>query len=122
MYAPDQAPYLESDGAVVDIDNPDLGKFPDYERARVTYEFALEPGEMVYVPHGWYHTARSASDSVSLTWNFVHRAGISTFRTWLDKGRSKIDNDIIRFFFAPALGSEVTTAAIVFLLAEHFSG
>jgi hypothetical protein len=120
MYAPDQAPYLESNGSVVDTDNPDLGKFPHYARAQASYEFVLEAGDVVYVPHGWYHTARSDSDSISLTWNFVHRAGLGPFRDWLAKARSKLDDDVIRFFFAPALGTEATSAAVVFLLAEHF--
>lgn len=120
MYAPDQARYLESDEKVVDLQNPDSALFPEYPLARPAYEFSLEPGEVVYVPHGWYHTAYSTTDSISLTWNFVHGSGARAFTDWLAKPRSAIDEDVIRFFFAPALGAEVSDAAVARLVAKHF--
>ena len=121
MYAPDQRPYLESSAGVIDLDNPDRAAFPDFDRAQPAYEFALQPGDAVYVPHGWYHTAHSETDSISLTWNFVHRTGVQAFAKWLEKPHSKIDDDILRFFFPPALGAGVTNAALALLVVAHFA-
>lgn len=120
MYGPEQGPYLRSEAGVVDLDHPDPGKFPDFDQARATCEFVLEPGDTLYVPHGWYHTARSDTDSISLTWNFVHRTGVDAFVAWLGTPRSKIDDDIIRFFFSSALNAEVTNEALERLVAVHF--
>jgi len=42
-----------------------------------TYEDELTAGGIVFIPGGWWHQVDTATDSVSLTWNFVHncRAG-----------------------------------------------
>ncbi|HYY12257.1 MAG TPA: cupin-like domain-containing protein, partial [Kineosporiaceae bacterium] len=37
-----------------------------------TYEDDLEGGAIVFIPGGWWHQVDTVSDSVSLTWNFVH--------------------------------------------------
>ena len=36
------------------------------------YEGLLSPGEVLFVPDGWWHHVTTLSDSVSLTWNFLH--------------------------------------------------
>lgn len=120
MYSPDQAPLLQSEDQVVDLDNPDLSRFPRASEARPTCEFVLEPGDTVYVPHGWYHVAYTDTDSISLTWNFVHRTGADAFLEWLERPRSKIDDEILRFFFSPALGPVVSTERLKELVAAHF--
>jgi hypothetical protein len=38
----------------VDLDSPDLARFPALEKAR-GYEVVLEPGETLYMPCGWWH-------------------------------------------------------------------
>src|SRR5581483_9441523 len=72
MYEPSQGPYLTKDGKSVDVEAPDLTVFPDYPKARIAYRDTLRVGEIVLVPAGWYHHFNSVSDSISLTWNFVH--------------------------------------------------
>jgi hypothetical protein len=120
MYAPDQAPLLQSGNDVVDIDNPDLARFPRATQVRPTYEFVLEAGESVYVPHGWFHTVHSDTDAISLTWNFVHRIGVAAFSQWLEQPRSKIDDEILSFFFSPAVGQQVTSESLQRLVSVHF--
>jgi ribosomal protein L16 Arg81 hydroxylase len=120
MYGPDQKQYLQSDHGVVDLDWPNRQQFPDFDKACATFEFTLEPGEILYVPNGWYHAARSDTDSISLTWNFVHRAGVEAFRRWLTKPQSVIDTEILRFFFGGALDGTFSIAALQSLVSEEF--
>jgi hypothetical protein len=121
MYSPEQAPLLQSGDQVVDLDKPDAERFPRAAQARPTFEFMLEPGETIYVPHGWYHAVHSDSDCISLRWNFVHSTGADAFAKWLEQPRSKIDDDVLRFFFQPALEAEVTTERLKRLVVSQFS-
>lgn len=121
MYSPDQAPLLTTGSATVDIDAPDLAKFPDYPRARPTYEFTIAPGDTVYVPFGWHHQATTLTDSISMTWNFVHGANVTALREWIARPTSEIDRDVLAFFYAPHLeGRAADLAAIDELLRTRF--
>ena len=55
----------------VDLENPDYTKFPLFKEVQVT-EAVLEPGEILFVPAGWWHQVKGLdiSLSVSMT-NFV---------------------------------------------------
>jgi len=85
-YAPDQAPYLYvspgryNQSLIPDLENPDYGKFPLFARA-CGMRFLLEPGEIVFIPAGWWHTARILSPSISVS---VNRANASN---WSDMTR-----------------------------------
>jgi hypothetical protein len=50
------------------------------------------------MPQGWFHSVRSVADSISFTWNFVHRLKRHALRAWLDAGVSQIDREIVRYF------------------------
>jgi len=49
----------------VDAEHPDLGRFPRFQQVS-RMEFVLEPGEVVFIPTGWWHHVRSLEPSVSL--------------------------------------------------------
>ena len=85
IYCPDQKPYLTQGRKAVDLEEPDLEAFPDFPKAKPTYEDELHPGECVFFPHGWFHHVGTESDSISLTWNFVH---MSTWHAMFDYLRS----------------------------------
>jgi hypothetical protein len=72
----------------------------------------------VLVPHGWYHAVKALTDSISLTWNFVHRSTSAALLAWLKQPMSDIDQSVLRFFFGPAVDGDVTPAAIEALLAR----
>jgi hypothetical protein len=100
MYAPDQAEYLRNELGVVDVTRPDERTFPEFKRAQLTAKCCLSPGEVIYVPHGWYHQVECASDSISITWNFVHKATASSLLEWLTQGViSESDESVLRFFY-----------------------
>jgi cupin-like protein len=108
LYSPDQASYLQNEFGVVDVTRPDRSKFPAFDRAQLTATSALKPGEVIYVPHGWFHQVECESDSVSLTWNFVHRETVESFLHWLRRDRiSELDLSMLRFFYALPCSDEV---------------
>jgi len=55
---------------VVDLDDVDLARFPKAgARLAERREFILEPGQMLYLPLGWWHQAESLAD-VNINVNF----------------------------------------------------
>jgi hypothetical protein len=79
-FAPDQAPYLylkpgRRNQSLVDIENPDYEKFPLFAKA-APMRFLLQPGEIIFIPAGWWHTAKMLSPSISVS---VNRANASNW-------------------------------------------
>jgi [protein]-arginine 3-hydroxylase / protease len=54
----------------VKADAPDLKRFPRFARARVT-ELIVEPGEVLWVPAGWWHYVESLDVSISFNFFWV---------------------------------------------------
>lgn len=58
--------HLLENTSQVDVENPDLEKFPSF--AKATYsECVLHPGEMLYIPPKYWHFVRSLSPSLSVS-------------------------------------------------------
>ncbi len=80
-YAPDQAPYLYvrpdryNQSVIADIENPDHEKYPLFVRAQ-QMRFYLDPGEILFIPAGWWHTAKILSPSITVS---VNRANASNW-------------------------------------------
>ncbi len=58
----------------------------------------LYPGEILFIPHSWPHEVYSLSDSVSLTWNFVHFSTLKSFIKYLANSPPDEELEIIKFF------------------------
>lgn len=61
--------------AISDLEDPalDLLRHPRLAGLRL-YDVVLEPGEMLFVPFGWWHQVRSLDFSVTITFtNFRYR-------------------------------------------------
>uniref|UniRef100_A0A1A7YEP0 tRNA-yW synthesizing protein 5 n=1 Tax=Iconisemion striatum TaxID=60296 RepID=A0A1A7YEP0_9TELE len=57
LYSPQDALHLYLSGdksEVLDIDAPDLKRFPEFAKAR-RYECFLEPGDLLFIPALWFH-------------------------------------------------------------------
>jgi len=68
LYSPEDLPflYLEGDKSrVVEIDNPDLSEFPEFERA-TPWECIMEPGDILFIPALWFHNMTSLNFSVAV--------------------------------------------------------
>ena len=50
----------------VDLDNVDYDQFPNFSKVR-HHEFVLNPGEMIFIPRGWWHHVRSLDKSISVS-------------------------------------------------------
>ena len=64
---------------IPDLENVDLSRFPLYAQAEGE-RFELHPGETLFVPAGWWHTARILSTSITVSINGVSAANWSDFR------------------------------------------
>jgi len=119
LYEPSQAEYLAKQGRFVDIAAPDIQAFPDFEKARPAVRDTLHPGEMVLVPAGWYHHFDSVSDSISLTWNFVHVCRLREFLMYLAAGPPETELKQLAYAYFEAPGRHpVDDASFVEMLGK----
>jgi Cupin-like domain len=124
LYDPTQAEYLTTGGRSVDVEAPDLQMFPDFPRARESGRDTLHPGEILLVPAGWHHHFTSASDSISLTWNFVHLCRSGDFLSYLAMGppETELKQLAYAYFESPGrrpLDSGAVLTAVNAALARH---
>jgi hypothetical protein len=77
LISPDDSPYLYPDTkkeyknlSNVDPENPDHVKYPLFKKATLM-SCILEPGDVLYMPPGWWHQVRSLNPSISVNfwWN-----------------------------------------------------
>jgi hypothetical protein len=87
MYPPETGALLtDGEGGTVDLDDPDDARFPRWREAVPVLDEVLSPGDAIFIPQGWYHTAVALQDSVSLTWNFTHRVHQERFEAYVRSG------------------------------------
>ena len=86
VFAPDQARFLyprtgieSNKSSIPDIDKVDLSRFPRYAQAK-GMRFELHPGETLFVPAGWWHTARILSTSITVSINGAGAGNWADFR------------------------------------------
>ena len=83
--APDQGRFLyPQEGAasnksgINDVLQPDLERFPLFAQAR-GIRFTLSPGETLFVPAGWWHTARILTTSITVSINGANTSNWKSF-------------------------------------------
>ena len=57
--------------SVVDIDNPDLEKHPEFKDAKIL-EIELNPGEMLFIPKLWWHHVTTTEPAIAINFWFQH--------------------------------------------------
>lgn len=62
--------------------NPDLEKFPLFASA-TPYRSVLRPGETIFIPAGWWHSARVVSMSISVGCNMMDASNWKGFVNWV---------------------------------------
>ncbi len=119
MYDPYQGSHLTKHARSVDVEAPDLNLFPDFPKARIAYRDTLRPGEIVLVPAGWYHHFNSVSDSISLTWNFVHASRRKEFISYLAAGPADGEKKQLKYAYFEAPGhGEIEDAGLAGFIAK----
>jgi hypothetical protein len=98
MYSPDQADCLMDRTDFVDIHKPDLARFPRLKEAHVNYRDVIQPGEVLFIPSGWFHDVVSVSNSISVTWNFIHEVHTDRFLSYVKANPNDGEMDVLRFF------------------------
>ncbi len=72
---------------IEDLAHPDLDQFPLFRRA-TPYITVLQPGETIYIPSKWWHSARVVSMSISVCTNMLDSSNWSGFVDWLCRPRT----------------------------------
>jgi histone arginine demethylase JMJD6 len=86
-FAPDQTPYMYGRAGpeqaniseINDMENWDINRFALFGKAKGV-RFTLHPGETLFMPAGWWHTARILSPSITISINGVNAANWSDFQ------------------------------------------
>lgn len=80
LFAPDQTPFLYARGnqSQIDLEHPDLQKFPLFAKA-TPIELELQPGEILFVPAGWWHTAKILTPSITVSASRVNASNWREF-------------------------------------------
>lgn len=84
LVAPYQLPGLYNDRhcfSAVDLDKPDFDKFPLFREVSVL-DVEIAPGDLLFLPVGWWHYVRSLETSITMTFtNFVFDNDFYSFYT-----------------------------------------
>ncbi|HUY12932.1 MAG TPA: cupin-like domain-containing protein [Terriglobia bacterium] len=88
ILAPDQGRFLyPSDyhtSSIRDPENVDLGTFPLFAQA-TPIRFKLQPGEILFVPAGWWHTQKMLTPSITISVSRVNSSNWKEFSRELRK-------------------------------------
>jgi hypothetical protein len=116
MYAPSDGQYLypspkrANHSLVDDPRKQDRQRFPLLAKA-TQFRGILRPGDMVFVPRGWWHTARALSPSISVGMNIMDR---TNWRGFVDdispRGGLKRPRALVRRAYLEGVG--LTLAAM----------
>ena len=101
----DQACMYPQEGAawnlspIRDVENPDLSQYPLFAKARCS-TLVLEPGEMLFCPARWWHTARMLSPSITLSTNTLNATNWPLFCNDMTRRASGIGRMAKRAYLA----------------------
>jgi Cupin-like domain len=90
LFDPEQTEFLypkladSNQSDVQNVTDPDLKRFPLFSKAK-RYEFTLCPGELLFIPAGWWHTTRIECPSISIAINSANASNWSGLRSELAK-------------------------------------
>lgn len=98
LYHPDKEKSVMNGDEFVDVMNVDHAKFPNFANIEPDYVDTLKPGEIILFPSGWFHDVTCVSDSISITWNFVHSKELPKLYNFIENNPEDSQLEILRFF------------------------
>jgi hypothetical protein len=69
---------IGSNVSEIDVENPDFNRYPLFSHA-AGLRFQLYAGETLFVPAGWWHTARILTPSITISINGVNASNCKAF-------------------------------------------
>lgn len=90
LFSPEDTPFIYARADATNVSKvenphcPDLNRFPLMAKA-TPYRAVIEPGQMVFIPARWWHTARPLTPSVSVCTNILDQSNWSGFVEELSK-------------------------------------
>ena len=123
LYAPDQAqflyvnPELPWQSAIRNHHNPDFSRFPLFRKARAR-TVVLRPGQTLFLPCGWWHTARSLTLTISVAFDQLAPDNWGDFRADVVAESRRTGRSAAAFLNGAWLG----TVGPLLALAEWFGG
>lgn len=116
LYHPDrQGELMQQD------DQTSFGGFRDLRESNLDtlevepdFHGILEPGDMIYIPHGWLHDVIAIEDSISVTWNFIHQQSDSALKSYLSEApETDSEYEVLQYFFSEAGFKDLSPAALL---------
>jgi hypothetical protein len=80
-----------------------LGTDPDHTALAgiaPAYDDMLSAGEILFIPAGWWHQVDTLTDSVSVTWNFVHACVAEFLRAHIGRHPDDPELKVAAYFLA----------------------
>lgn len=105
LYAPDQTEFLyptanfRNISSIDDLDHPNLDQYPLFPRA-LRHDLILDPGETIFIPGGWWHTAKILDLSITVSVNIANFSNWSQFSRDYSEGASKLGKLKLRTYLA----------------------
>lgn len=78
LFSPEDSEFLY--GGKVDPEQPDVERFPLFERA-TAYECVIEPGDVLFIPPDWWHHVRGLEKSITMSNNFFNETNFAEHMT-----------------------------------------
>jgi hypothetical protein len=78
LFSPEDTPMLYEGRA--NPDSPEFEKFPLFRNA-TAYQCTLAPGELLFIPRGWWHHVVGLEKSITVNYNFFNRVNFSEYLT-----------------------------------------
>jgi hypothetical protein len=62
------------------------------------FDDALRPGEVLFIPAGWWHEVDTVTDSVSVTWNFLYKTAADALCAHVKRYPDDPELDVVTYF------------------------
>lgn len=119
LYAPDQKEFVTNKNG--EFINPKNKKqHENFSKAEYTYKTVLSPKEIIFIPAGWFHDVTSITDSISITWNFVHSSESKNFYNYIKNNPRDPGMETVKYFLKYYLPKDSDVDDICNFINEKF--